>query len=122
MSGWKTGGQGVCPSAPALTLCPPVFQPITAFAGMAGWRQQIRLAIENRRGLLRVMFHDLIILAAIIAVSYVGSTFCFAFHPRAERFETRMEWWKAEGMMLFFTACVGLLILAVAGHLFHSLR
>ena len=67
------------------------------------------------------MFHDLIVLVAIIVLAALGSLVCFIFH-RPERFRSKSEWWKAEGMMLFFLASVGLLLLALVGRFFHTLR
>ncbi len=54
-------------------------------------------------------------------VAYVVSQICFVtFKP--ERFESKMDWWKAEGILIFFIVSVGLVLLGLARHMFHSLR
>ena len=67
------------------------------------------------------MLHDIIILFTAAVVAYFSSLMCYAsFRP--ERFQNKMEWWKAEGILIFLLALVVLLILALTGHFFHTLR
>ena len=67
------------------------------------------------------MFHDIIVLVVVFVVAYVSAEISFVtFRP--ERFANKMDWWKAEGIMIFFLACVGMALLALGGNFFHSLR
>jgi hypothetical protein len=67
------------------------------------------------------VLHDLIFLLIVAVVAYVVSQICFVtFKP--ERFESKMDWWKAEGILIFLIVSVGLVLLGLARHMFHSLR
>lgn len=67
------------------------------------------------------MFHDLIVFVALGLAAGFVAMLCFSL-SRPERFPTKLEWWKAEGCVIFGLAWILLLIVAVSRHTFHLLR
>lgn len=67
------------------------------------------------------MFHDLIILVVLSVVAYVSALMCYTTF-RQYRFKNKKEWWKEEGIILSVLIFAVLLILALEGKFFHSVR
>jgi amino acid transporter len=67
------------------------------------------------------VLHDLIVLAVVIVVAYLLTVMGFA-NFRRRRFRSKMEWWQAEGIIIFVLAFAALLLVALAGKFFHTLR
>ena len=67
------------------------------------------------------MFHDLIVFFILGIIAGFVSLMFFAL-SRPERYRDKMEWWKAEGVIIFVIAWIVLVVVALSGHIFHLAR